>query len=100
MIVDLWLDELKGDEDEAFLRDGLVNGFQLVPADTVFLPAEMQNYKSATNSNVKDKVEQVILEEIESGNYVIINNQHTIVSAIGAVPKPDSDDVRLMHDCA
>ena len=100
MNVELWLDEIKGDEDEAFLRDGLVNGFQLVPTDTVFLPAEMQNYKSATNSDVRGKVERIISEEIESGNYVIINNQPTIVSAIGAVPKPDSDDVRLIHDCS
>ena len=94
------MDELKWDEDEAFLRDGLVNEFQLVPTDTVFLPAEMQNYKSATNSNVRDKVEQTILEEIESGNYVIVNNQPAIISAIGALPKPDSDDVRLIHDCS
>ena len=96
--VELWLDQLKGDEDEAFLRDGLVNGFQLVPTDTLFLAAEMQKYKSATNSNVRDKVEQTILEEIESGHYVIVNNQPAVVSATGAVPKPDRDDVRLIHD--
>ena len=39
-------------------------------------------------------------KERESGNYVIVNNQPTIVSAIGAVPKPDSDYVRLIHDCS
>ena len=71
-----------------------------MPVDTVFLPAEMQNYKSSTNSNVRDKVEQTILEDIESGNHVIVNNQPTIVSAIGAIPEPDSDDVRLIHDCS
>ena len=24
----------------------------------------------------------------------------TIISALGAVPKPDSDDLRLIHDCS
>ena len=67
-----------------------------MPTDTLFLPAEVQIYISATDPNVRDKVEQTILEEIESGNYVIVNNQPTIVSAIVTVPKPDSDDVRLI----
>ena len=57
--------ELEGDEDEIFLRDGLLSGFQLVSTDTVFSPAQMENYRSSTDLSVRDKVEQTILEEIK-----------------------------------
>ena len=92
--------ELEGDEDEIFLRDGLLRGFQLVSTDTVFSPAQMENYHSSTDSSVRDKVEQTILEEIKQGNYVIVKDKPTVISAIGAIPKPDSDEVRLIHDCS
>ena len=29
-----------------------------------------------------------------------MRSKPTIVSALGAVPKPDSDDLRLIHDCS
>ena len=92
--------ELEGDEDEIFLRDGLLNGFQLVSTDTVFSPAQMENYRSSTDLSVRDKVEQTILEEIKQGNYVIVKDKPTVISAIGAIPKHDSDEVRLIHDCS
>ena len=46
-----------------------------------------------------DKVEETLLEEIKAGNYVPVAGKPTIVSALGAVSKPDSDDLRLIHDC-
>lgn len=60
----------------------------------------MNNYKSATNSINRHKVEQTIRDEIAEGNYVITNDKPTIISALGAIPKPDSDEVRLIHDCS
>ena len=60
----------------------------------------MHNYLSATGTAVRDKVEQTLLDEIALGNYVISETKPTIVSALGAVPKPDSEDVRLIHDCS
>jgi len=60
----LWLCELAGDEDEAFLTDGIVNGFQLADIGATFTAVDMQNYKSATNANARGKVEQTIREEI------------------------------------
>ena len=98
--VPLWLEELRGDEDEEFLTDGLINGFQLVPCNTKFSPAEMNNYKSATDPSCQDEVEAAIVKEIEQNNYVIVHEKPNIVSAIGAVPKPDSNDVRIIHDCS
>ena len=55
-----------------------------------------KNHHSALKH--KDKVEQRILEEIEEGNYVIVNPEDVkIVSPIAAIEKADGD-VRLLHD--
>ena len=58
------------------------------------------NYKSATSNVVCGKVEKAIREEIQRGNYIITSEKPTIVSALGAIPKPDSDNIRLIHDCS
>ena len=51
----------------------------------------MTNYKSATGNHVRDKVEKTIREEIQRGNYVFATKKTTIVSALEAIPKPDSE---------
>ena len=60
----------------------------------------MDNYKSSTDPSVSNKVEKAILNELELGHYVIVNEKPPVVSALGAVPKPDSEDVCLIHDCS
>ena len=60
----------------------------------------MNNYKYATWPEARDKVEQTLLEEVACGNYVITDMKPTTVSALGAVLKPESDEVRLIHDCS
>ena len=80
--------------------EGISRGFQLLPADASIIPAEMENYTSATGPDSRDKVEAAILEELEAGNYIITHSKPSIISALGAVPKPDSDDIRLIHDCS
>ena len=100
MNTQLWLHELASDEDEDFLANGITCGFQIVPASTNFANVDMDNYKSATNPNAKPLVEQTIRNEIAEGNYSISANKPTIVSALGAIPKPDSSEIRLIHDCS
>ena len=39
-----WLEELKGDPNEEFLSDGIINGFQVIPDDARLVPAEMNSY--------------------------------------------------------
>ena len=95
-----WLKELEQDEDKDFLIDGITNGLELIPADSPLAPAEMDNYVSATNPSARAKVEQTIREEIQEGNYVVTQSRPTLVSALGAIPKPDSDELRLIHDCS
>ena len=35
------MDELDFDEDKEFLLDGIINGFELIPADSTLSPAEL-----------------------------------------------------------
>ena len=58
----------------------------------------MDNYRSATCPDAFAQVEQQIQEEITEGNYAVTPNKPTIVSALGAIPKPDSAEYRLIHD--
>ena len=81
-----------------FLKDGLFNGFPLNATDVSYAPAEMQNCKSATDPLVRDKAEQVIKEEISNGNCAVVQERLVIVSALRAIPKPDSSEVRVIHD--
>ena len=53
-----------------------------------------------TDPAVRDKVEESVLEELAAGNYMITNSKPVIISAFGAVPKPDSAEVRLIHYCS
>ena len=45
-------------------------------------------------------MERQINYEISTGNYVITNSQPSLISALGAIPKGDSDDIRLIHYCS
>lgn len=95
-----WEQALEHDEDRDFLLDGLREGFSLVDPDVdpaSISPAETDNYKSATNDEVRSKVEQRILQEMAAGNYIISHDKPHIVSAISAIPKPNGD-IRLIHD--
>ena len=58
----------------------------------------MRNYKSATNPTFKLLVEKTIRNEIQQGNYVITATKPTVVSASGAILKPNSSEVGLIHD--
>eukprot|EP00111_Clytia_hemisphaerica_P008204 TCONS_00023895-protein len=60
----------------------------------------MDNYNSAIDQGSKAKVEATILGELAAGNYIIATEKPVIVSALGAVQKPDSEDLRLIHDCS
>lgn len=95
-----WIWNLEHDSDRDFIIDGLTNGFQIIRSTSVLEKAEISNYKSATTSDVRDKVEKQIREEIRNGNYVVTQAKPTIVSALGAIPKPNTDKIRLIHDCS
>ena len=57
----------------------------------------MNNYRSATNAAVMDKVEDALIEEIPAGNYVVTDTKPTIISALECVPKAGSEEA-LLHE--
>lgn len=79
--------------------DGILHGFKLALADCTFLRAQQNNSKPATSAAHKAKNEQNIWGEIAYGNDVITDIKPTIISALGAIPKPDSSEVQFIHDC-
>ena len=95
----IWQEELTGDPDAAFLLTGISQGFHITDPGASYRDVHVKNYKSAT-THARSQVEAQILSEIAEGNYVTTPHKPTIVSALGAIPKPGSDDVRLIHDCS
>ena len=55
---------------------------------------------SATCPENREKVELQITEELKMGNYIITDHKPKIISAIGAIPKKDSDEIRIIHDAS
>ena len=95
----MWERELESDFDREFILEGIHYGFRIIKQDSDLEPVEFKNHKSSLDDKVKNRVEQLIQKEIDLGNYVITSRKPTIVSAIGAVPKGDSD-IRIIHDCS
>ena len=95
-----WIHNLETDRVRDFIINGITNGFEIIPSDSVLKEAKTNNYKSATASDVSDKVENRIREKISKGNYVVTHVKPTIVSTLGAIPKPDTDNLQLIHDCS
>ena len=60
--------------------------------------AQVHNY--ATDDFCRDKVKRQIEHKILQGNHVITNTKPTIISALGAIPKGDSNEIQLIHDCS
>ncbi|MEW8545791.1 MAG: reverse transcriptase domain-containing protein, partial [Candidatus Thiodiazotropha sp.] len=61
---------------------------------------ETENYRSAVAEDKRAHVEKQILTELENGRYRIVNRKSNIISALGAIPKKDSGNVRLIHDAS
>ena len=91
---------MQDDPDRDFLLTGLSKGFGIIQSGSNIQPAFCSNHKSALSKVNKHKVEKQILYEIACNRYIVCDSKPTIVSALGAVPKPNSPDIRLIHDCS
>jgi hypothetical protein len=83
-----------------FILEGIKHGFNIVDPDAVPKSSEVDNYAS-TNTFHK-AVEKQILSELDSGHYAIVNKKPTLVSALGAIPKPNTGNnkIRIITDCS
>lgn len=95
------MSELCDDSDSEFIIEGIRNGFSLIDPDinvsdikSAFTP----NHNSATSID-KAAVDRNLHQQIQLGNYRIVDSKPTIISGLGVVPKKNGD-IRLIHDCS
>ncbi len=102
MNVQEWEKELalSADFDRAFIVDGVKHGFKIVSDNAIPVSACTKNYRSATCPANFAKTDEQVSAEVLAGNYVIPRVPPVIISALGAIPKPASQRVRLIHDCS
>ena len=89
---------MQGDPDRDYLLNGIKNGFDIIDPNSEIKPAKVKNYRSATCPENRPIVEAMIKRELSEGRYVKVSEPPILISALGAVEKPDSPDLRLIHD--
>ena len=94
-----WQRELQGDYDCEFLLNGIEHGFDIITPGVVPEQVEVKNHNSAVQPDIRPYVEHQIKTELEQGNYVLSHKKTNIISALGAIQKPDGG-IRLIHDCS
>ena len=85
------------DIDTDFILSGISEGFRIVDKGATPIPANVDNYKSALAR--QDQVEKQILTEIQEKRYIITHSKPPLISALGALDKPNGG-IRLIHDCS
>ena len=80
--------------------NGIQNGFYIVKPGSVPKKSFCCNHKSTLNALNRVKVENQIIHVLHNNRYVICGHKPMVISALGAVPNAESDDIRLIHDCS
>ena len=102
LIFETWATELSHDPDMEFILDGVQHGFHLLPPDSIVVHAFTQNNHSALRPGTKDQIEAQLVKGLQQGHFGVTDKSHmpTIINALGAVPKKDSNEVRMIMDCS
>ena len=101
LCLDAWEKLLPSDDpDWEFILQGVREGFRLTTDSYEGPPVVQRNYRSATCKEHFDLVEEQILTEINNGRYEVCERAPHLVSALGAIPKPGKNKIRLIHDCS
>ena len=93
--VKAWEKHLLDDPDRLWILDGVKHGFKITNSPITPTTTHVKNYQSALRN--REAVEKQINEELTEGRYVITDEPAIIMSALGAINKPDGG-VRLIHD--
>ena len=96
---EIWAKELVNDADRDFILNGVREGFDLIQRDATVLPAFTKNNRSALRPRAKEQIEEQLCKGLSLGHFGSSNTPPTIVNAIGAVPKRDSSELRMIMDC-
>ncbi|PFX19998.1 hypothetical protein AWC38_SpisGene15571 [Stylophora pistillata] len=100
LIFETWASELLHGPEIEFIQDSVQHGFHLLPPDSIVVHAFTQNNKSALRPSSKDQIEVQLVKGLQQDHFGIADHSHmpTIINALGAVPKKDSDEVRMIMD--
>ena len=90
---------MASDPDYEFIINGIENGFDIIDENANPEPVYMHNNKSASIT-YRAQVDKALRKEIELGRYQTVSEKPHIVSPLGAVPKDNGQDIRLIHDCS
>lgn len=93
--MEIWI---TNDPDNQYIINGIQHGFFITKENSHPVPAKCSNYSSATCHDNIQRVEHQIQNELYLGRYHVCPETPTLVSAIGAIPKPDSSDLRIIQD--
>ena len=94
--VEFWRTQLSDDIDKNYILNGITYGFDIMEGKSPSFKADMPNYRSITAYD-REQAELLISNEIDKGNYKIVDIKPTVISSLGAVPKSDGS-IRLIHD--
>ena len=96
---DAWEGELPDSYPKRdWLLEGIRHGFHIVAPQNIVNNVECDNYGSLTEH--RPLVEKQINFELAHGHYQVAKEKPRIVSALGAIPKSDGKNIRLIHDCS
>lgn len=85
-------------DDELKLYSGIVDGFDIVESE-VITGYDCENYKSVLEPKVKEKMDELIKEELTLGYKSVVEEKPVCIHALGVAPKPDGG-VRPITDCS
>ena len=88
------------DPDRDYILQGVREGFRITSKTYDGPQIWEQNYESATGPAYRERVQEQVQEELDNGRYVQCKVSPKIISALGAIPKPGGDKIRLIHDCS
>ena len=102
LIFETWATELNNDPDMEFILDGVKNGFHLLSPDSMVSHAFTHNNKSALRPGAKDQIEAQLVKGLQEDHFAIADkaNMPLTIKALGAVPKKDSNELRMIMDCS
>lgn len=95
-----WEQLLVNDFDQAFLLNGIVSGFRLVPINAVIPNADCPNYSSTLTREAKPFLDKLFSQELREGKLSLQHSKPHRIHAIGAVPKKGTNEFRPITDCS
>ena len=98
LVFETWATELNNDVEMDFILDGV----KLLSPDSMVSHAFTHNNKSALRPGAKNQIEAQLVKGLQEDHFAIADkaNMPIIISALEAVPKKDSNELRMIMDCS